>query len=87
MHKIEQQVHQCQRYVEDLEADDRTKAFEIKHKHNSDIDKTISKLESLKTLGEIFVDKTEMAVKAETSVGRRAQVESREQSNITNNNN
>ncbi|CAG2244413.1 unnamed protein product [Mytilus edulis] len=84
MHQIEQQVHQCQRYVEDLEADDRTKAFEIKLKHNSDIDKTISKLESLKTLGEIFVDKTEMAVKAETSVGRRAQVESREQSNINN---
>ncbi|CAC5418883.1 unnamed protein product [Mytilus coruscus] len=85
VHQIEQQVHQCQRYVEDLEDDDRAKEFEIKLKQNDEIDEIQSKLESLESFGEVIVNKTEIAVKRETSVKRReAQVESQEQSNINN---
>ncbi|CAG2237624.1 unnamed protein product [Mytilus edulis] len=32
LHQIEQQVHQCQRYVDDLEDDERAKEFSIKMK-------------------------------------------------------
>ncbi|VDI58192.1 Hypothetical predicted protein [Mytilus galloprovincialis] len=45
VHKIEQQVHQCQRYVEDLENDERTKEVDIKMKQNDEIEKILSKLE------------------------------------------
>ncbi|CAG2248946.1 TRIM2_3 [Mytilus edulis] len=62
LHQIEQQVHQCQRYVDDLEDDDRAKEFDIKMKQNDEIEN----------------------LNRETSVRRKAQVESREQSNINN---
>ncbi|XP_076100374.1 uncharacterized protein LOC143069563 [Mytilus galloprovincialis] len=83
VHQIEQQVHQCQRFVEDLEDDDRAKELEIKLKHNEKIDEILCKLESLESLGEVIVDKIEIAEENRgTSVRRGAQVESGEQSNI-----
>ncbi|VDI20644.1 Hypothetical predicted protein [Mytilus galloprovincialis] len=84
VHQIEQQVHQCQRYVEDLENDDRAKEFHIKMKQNDEIEKILVKLQSLETLGEVMVVKTDIDLKRDTSVKREAQVESREQSNINN---
>ncbi|CAG2238816.1 unnamed protein product [Mytilus edulis] len=84
LHQIEQQVHQCQRYVEDLENDERAKEFDIKMKQNDEIEKILSKLESLESLGEVMVVRTETGFSRETSVRRKAQVESREQSNINN---
>ncbi|CAG2192819.1 unnamed protein product [Mytilus edulis] len=84
VHQIEQQVHQCQRYVDDLEKDDRAKEFSIKLMQNNEIEKILSKLGSLESLGEVIVDKTEIALNRETSVKKKAQVQSRVQSNIKN---
>ncbi|CAG2201147.1 unnamed protein product [Mytilus edulis] len=81
VHQIEQQVHQCQRYIDDLEKDDRAKEFTIKMEKNNEVEKIIKKLGSL---GELTVVKTDMDLKKETSVRREAQVESQEQSNINN---
>ncbi|CAG2184724.1 unnamed protein product [Mytilus edulis] len=44
LHQIEQQVHQCQQYVEDLENDDRAKEFNIKMKQNDEIAKDIEEI-------------------------------------------
>ncbi|CAG2184727.1 TRIM56 [Mytilus edulis] len=82
VHQIEQQVHQCQRYVDDLEDDERAKEFNIKMKQNDEIGKILRKSESLESLGEIMVVKTETDLTI--SVKKEAQVESREQSNINN---
>ncbi|XP_076075551.1 uncharacterized protein LOC143046331 [Mytilus galloprovincialis] len=82
VHQIEQQVHQCQRYVEDLDDDERTKEVDIKMKQNDEIEKILSKLESLESLGEVIVIKTEAAMKIEISVGTEPQVPLHEQSNI-----
>ncbi|XP_063406180.1 uncharacterized protein LOC134690136 [Mytilus trossulus] len=84
VHQIEQQVHQCQQYVDDLENDKRIKDFDIKMKQNDEIEKILSQLESLETLGEVAVVKTDTDLNRATSVRRKAQVESREQSNINN---
>ncbi|CAG2219792.1 unnamed protein product [Mytilus edulis] len=84
VHQIEQQVHQCQRYVDDLEDDERAKEFDIKMKQNDEIESIQSKLRSLESLGEVMVVKTEIALNRETSVRRKAQVQSRVQSNINN---
>ncbi|CAG2237623.1 unnamed protein product [Mytilus edulis] len=84
VHQIEQQVHQCQRYVDDLEDDERAKEFNIKMKQNDEIAKILRKSESLESLGEIMVVRTEILLNRETSVRREAQVESQEQSNINN---
>ncbi|XP_071178763.1 uncharacterized protein [Mytilus edulis] len=81
VHQIEQKVHQCQRYIDDLDKDDRAKEFTIKMKENNEVKKIIKKLGSL---GELTVVKTDMDLKKETSVRREAQVESQEQSNINN---
>ncbi|VDI78773.1 Hypothetical predicted protein [Mytilus galloprovincialis] len=81
VHQIEQKVHQCQRYIDDLDKDDRAKEFTIKMKENNEVEKIIKKLGSL---GELTVVKTDMDLKKETSVRREAQVESQEQSNINN---
>ncbi|CAG2219581.1 unnamed protein product [Mytilus edulis] len=81
IHQIEQQVHQCQRYIDDLEKDDRAKEFTIKMEKNNEVEKIIKKLGSL---GELTVVKTDMDLKKETGVRREAQVESQEQSNINN---
>ncbi|XP_076075607.1 uncharacterized protein LOC143046367 isoform X1 [Mytilus galloprovincialis] len=84
VHQIDQQVHQCQRYVEDLDDDERTKEVDIKMKQNDVIEKILSKLESLESLGEVIVIKTEVAMNIEISVGTEPQVELQEQSNINN---
>ncbi|CAG2190546.1 unnamed protein product [Mytilus edulis] len=84
VHKIEQQVHQCQRYIEDLEDDERTKEVDIKMKRNGEIENILSKLVSLESLGEVMVFKTEINLNKETSLRRKAQVKSQEQSNINN---
>ncbi|VDH91014.1 Hypothetical predicted protein [Mytilus galloprovincialis] len=84
VHQIEQQVHQCQRYVDNLENDKRIKDFDIKMKQNDEIEKILRQLESLKTLGEVMVVKTNIDLNRDTSVRRKAQVESKEQSNINN---
>ncbi|XP_071151045.1 tripartite motif-containing protein 2-like [Mytilus edulis] len=84
VHQIEQQVHQCKQYVEDLENDERTKEFEIKMKQNDEIENILKKLGSLESMGEVLVVKTETDLKRETSVRKEAQVESREKSNINN---
>ncbi|XP_071130542.1 uncharacterized protein [Mytilus edulis] len=84
VHKIEQQVHQCQRYIEDLEDDERTKEVDIKMKRNGEMENILSKLVSLESLGEVIVDKTEINLNRETSLRRKAQVKSQEQSNINN---
>ncbi|XP_063396739.1 uncharacterized protein LOC134681180 [Mytilus trossulus] len=81
VHQIEQKVHQCQRYIDDLENDDRVKEFTIKMEQNTEVEKMIKKLGSL---GELTVVKIDMDLKKETSVRREAQVESQEQSNINN---
>ncbi|CAG2221399.1 unnamed protein product [Mytilus edulis] len=84
VHKIEQQVHQCQRYVENLEKDERVKEVDIKIKQNDEIETIQSKLESLDSLGEVIVVETNVVMNIGTGVRREAQVESREQSNINN---
>ncbi|XP_063446539.1 uncharacterized protein LOC134726072 [Mytilus trossulus] len=84
VHQIEQQVHQCQRYVEDLENDERIKEVDINMKQNDEIENILSKLESLESLGEVIVIKTEVATKTEISVGTHPQVELQEPSNINN---
>ncbi|XP_052104418.1 uncharacterized protein LOC127737613 [Mytilus californianus] len=72
------------RYVKDLENDDRAKKFDIKMRQNNEIKKILSNLGSIEYLGEIMVVKIEIALNRETSVSRKAQVQSREQSNINN---
>ncbi|XP_076089205.1 uncharacterized protein LOC143059569 [Mytilus galloprovincialis] len=84
LHQIEQQVHQCQRYVDDLEDDDRAKEFDIKMKQNDEIESIQSKIRSLESLGEVMVVKKNIDLNRERSVRRKAQVQSREQSNINN---
>ncbi|XP_063436458.1 uncharacterized protein LOC134717888 [Mytilus trossulus] len=81
VHQIEQKVHQCQRYIDDLDKDDRAKEFNIKMEQNNEVEKIIKKLGSL---GELIVVKTDMDLNKETGVSRKAQVESQEQSNINN---
>ncbi|XP_071151101.1 E3 ubiquitin-protein ligase TRIM71-like [Mytilus edulis] len=84
VHQIEQQIHQCQQYVEDLENDDRAKEFCIKMTKKDEIKNILQLLGSLKSIGEVTVVKTETDLNRETSVRRKAQVQSRVQSNINN---
>ncbi|XP_076080099.1 uncharacterized protein LOC143050879 [Mytilus galloprovincialis] len=84
LHQIEQQVHQCQQYVEDLENNDRAKEFCIKMTQKSEIKNILQQLGSLESIGDVTVVKTETALNRETSVRRKAQVQSRVQSNINN---
>ncbi|VDI49949.1 Hypothetical predicted protein [Mytilus galloprovincialis] len=58
VHQIEHQVHQCQRYVEDTENDERVREFEIKMKQNDELKKILIKLGSFESLGEVLVVKT-----------------------------
>ncbi|CAG2202559.1 unnamed protein product [Mytilus edulis] len=55
VHQIEQQVNQYQRYVEDLEKDERTKELVIEMKQNDDRENILSTLGSLNSLGEVMV--------------------------------
>ncbi|CAG2254801.1 unnamed protein product [Mytilus edulis] len=65
VHQIEQKVHQCQRYIDDLDKDDRAKEFTIKMKENNEVEKIIKKLGSL---GELTVVKSDMDLNKETGV-------------------
>ncbi|XP_063411920.1 uncharacterized protein LOC134694793 [Mytilus trossulus] len=84
VHWIEQQVHQFQMYADNLEKDKRTKEFDIRMKQNGEIETLLSKLESITSLGEVMVVKTDIDLNRETSVKRKAQVESIEHFNIHN---
>ncbi|XP_076089515.1 uncharacterized protein LOC143059827 [Mytilus galloprovincialis] len=82
VHQIEQQVHQCQQYLENLKKDDRGQQFEIKIRQNDEIEKILSKLESLESLGKVTSVKTDENLNKDTSVRREAQVELPEQTSI-----
>ncbi|XP_063420883.1 uncharacterized protein LOC134706101 [Mytilus trossulus] len=84
VHQIEQQVHTFQRFVEDQENDERANKIDIRIRQNGAIEKILSDVESTESLGEVMVVKTEIALNRETSVSRKAQVQSRLQSNINN---
>ncbi|XP_063399353.1 uncharacterized protein LOC134683981 [Mytilus trossulus] len=84
VHHIEQQVHQCQRFVDDLDNDERTKEFYIETKKNDEIEKLLRKLVSIEPLGEVIVVKTGTDFNRGTRMRKEAQVESQEQSNIHN---
>ncbi|CAC5401551.1 unnamed protein product [Mytilus coruscus] len=83
VHQIEQKVQQCQQYVENLEKDDRVKTFDIKMKQNHKTKKILSKLGSLESLGQVTLVHSDIEVKRETSVRRKAQVQL-QHSNINN---
>ncbi|VDI17662.1 Hypothetical predicted protein [Mytilus galloprovincialis] len=84
IHQIEQQVHQYQQYVDDLEKEDSAKEFNIKMNQNDEIEKIVSQLESQHSLREITVAKTETKLNRVPIMRREAQVQSREQSSISN---
>ncbi|XP_071145661.1 uncharacterized protein [Mytilus edulis] len=84
VHQIEQQVHQYQQYVDGLENNDITKEFNIMMKQNEEMEKILSNIESLESLGEIAVVQSDKTVNREKSVYKKAQVKSHGQSNINN---
>ncbi|XP_071150670.1 putative leucine-rich repeat-containing protein DDB_G0290503 [Mytilus edulis] len=84
VHQIQQQLQTYQRYAEDIGNDDRADKFDIKMKQNDVVENIQSQLESLESLGEVAVVKTETPLNRETNVRRNPQVESREQPKINN---
>ncbi|VDI13243.1 Hypothetical predicted protein [Mytilus galloprovincialis] len=56
--------------------DDRANDVDIKMKQNNEIEKILSKIKSLESLGEIIVDQSEINLKIETNKHKEAQVES-----------
>ncbi|VDI00232.1 Hypothetical predicted protein [Mytilus galloprovincialis] len=84
VHLIEQKVHQCQRYVEEIEDSVRDSEVSIKIKQNVEIEKILKELQLITSFGEVMVVKAEMSLKRQSSVRREAQMELQEQSNIEN---
>ncbi|XP_071133110.1 uncharacterized protein [Mytilus edulis] len=86
MHQIEQTVHQCQRYVEDMETlnYEISSDVDIKIEQNEQIEKILKEIKSLKSFGEVKVVKSQIIMNRETSVRREAQVELQGQPNIHN---
>ncbi|CAC5419633.1 unnamed protein product [Mytilus coruscus] len=84
MHQIEQIVHQCQCYAEDMENNEKISEIDIKIEQNDEIEKILRELKSLESFGEVKVVKSKIAMNRETSVRREAQVELQEQSNMYN---
>ncbi|VDI54547.1 Hypothetical predicted protein [Mytilus galloprovincialis] len=84
VHYVEQQVHQCQRFVDDLDNDERIKEVDIRIKQNDEIEKIITKLLSIESFGEVTVVKTKTDFNRGTSGRTEAQVKSQDQSNINN---
>ncbi|XP_052093242.1 uncharacterized protein LOC127729461 [Mytilus californianus] len=83
VHQIEQKVHQCQQYVEDMKDSERVSEVDIQVEQNDEIEKIFSELQSLKSLGKVkVVSKTELVFERETNVKR--EVESYEQCNLNN---
>ncbi|CAG2236328.1 unnamed protein product [Mytilus edulis] len=81
LHQIEQQVHQCQRYVD--EQNETVREVDIKLKQNDEI-QILRKVQSLTSLGEVKVDETEITLRKEASFDREGQVELQYQPNINN---
>ncbi|XP_063446572.1 E3 ubiquitin/ISG15 ligase TRIM25-like [Mytilus trossulus] len=78
VHQIEQVVHQCQRYVEDIEKMKYEISCEvdIKIEQNDEIEIILREIKSLKSFGEVKVVKSKLTINRETSVSRDAQGES-----------
>ncbi|VDI68458.1 Hypothetical predicted protein [Mytilus galloprovincialis] len=81
LHQFEQQVSQCQRYIDNLEDSKRASEVDIKIKQNGELEKILKELQLINSLGEVMVVNTEISMKRQTSVSREAQIE---QSNIEN---
>ncbi|XP_071148578.1 uncharacterized protein [Mytilus edulis] len=84
VHQIEQQVHQFQKYADNLEDDERAKEIDLTMKQNDEIESIQSKLESIKSLGEVVVVKKEIYLNKDQGVKRGAQAKLRDQYNIHN---
>ncbi|CAG2193201.1 unnamed protein product [Mytilus edulis] len=84
LHQFEQQVSQCQRYIDNLEDSKRASEVDIKIKQNGELEKILKELQLIKSFGEVTVVNTEISLKRQTSVSREAQIELQEQSNIEN---
>lgn len=81
VHQIEQEVHQCQQYVEGLEDDERAREVEIKMKQNNEIEMIVANLESLESLEGIVVKK-ENILNRESNLSKESKVRSQKQSYI-----
>lgn len=84
VHQIEQQIYQCQQYVDDLENDDRAKEFYITMTQNDEIKNIVDQLGSLKSIGEVTVVKTESGLNKVPRVRMKAEVELQKQFDINN---
>ncbi|XP_071153893.1 uncharacterized protein MAL8P1.12-like [Mytilus edulis] len=84
LHQFEQQISQCQRYIDNLEDSKRANEVDIKIKQNGELEKILKELQLIKSFGEVMVVNTEISLKRQTSVNREAQIELQEQSNIEN---
>ncbi|XP_052090033.1 uncharacterized protein LOC127726640 [Mytilus californianus] len=84
IHIVEQKVHQYRQYVEDVESNKEANQVDIQIRQNGETEKILSELKSLKTFGDVKVVKSDRTKIRVTSLNRRAQVDSREQSNIHN---
>ncbi|XP_063420867.1 uncharacterized protein LOC134706088 [Mytilus trossulus] len=84
VHQIEQKVHQCQRYVEEIEDSERASEVSIKIKQNGELGKILKELQVIKSFGEVMVVKTEISLKRQTCVSKEAQIELQEKSKIEN---
>lgn len=82
LHQIGEKVHQCQCYVDGIENTDMAYKVDLQVEHNDEIEKILNELQSIKSLGEVEVYKTRIAIDRETTVNKKAQVETRKQSNI-----
>ncbi|CAG2194002.1 unnamed protein product [Mytilus edulis] len=83
VHQIEQQIYQCQQYVDDLENDDRAKEFYITMTQNDEIKNIVDQLGSLKSI-EVTVVKTESSLNKVPRVRMKAEEELQKQFDINN---
>ncbi|XP_052093235.1 uncharacterized protein LOC127729455 [Mytilus californianus] len=84
VHQIEQKVHQCQRYVEDIENSERVCDVDINIKQNGEVEKILKELQSIEAFGDVNVVKTKISMKRKTIMSREAQIELQDQSSIEN---
>ncbi|XP_063446950.1 uncharacterized protein LOC134726474 [Mytilus trossulus] len=80
LHQIGEKVHQCKSYVDDMENNDMGYEVDLQVEKNGEIEKILSELQSIKSLGEVEVYKTEININRETSENTKAQVGTRKQS-------
>ncbi|CAG2210752.1 unnamed protein product [Mytilus edulis] len=74
LHQIGEKVHQCQSYVDDIENTDMAYKVDLQVEQNDEIEKILNELQSIKSLGEVEVYKTRIAIDRETTVNRKAQI-------------